>query len=415
MAKLSYRNVLERVIQVLDDFFSGFDPVTPAPAPVPDVPPGLREPELEAAILREPENDDGYLVYGDWLQAHGDPRGELVALQHAELLATGPEKKVLEKQVGDFMERHAQGLLGELYFRDSLHPSRYSGLSSGRVYWHWHLGFIQRAWLGSNHAYSLDVPRVLTELLTHPSARFLRALTVGLLDNDADSNHYEGILQHIVRHAPATLRELKVADVLENEFGLSRVRLGDVSPLYGALPQLHTLTLRGDMVLGTMHLPELRELTLETSGLSRESLRSILSASWPKLEKLVLWFGSPEHGGDVSFEDVRPLLDGAGMPRLVHLGLCNAGFTDAVCQALPSAPVLRRLTRLDLSLGTMTRTGAAALLGNAGAFAHLETLVLTENLLDASSVEALETFGPEVWLQDQRDADGSARTVAYRD
>lgn len=103
------------------------------------------------------------------------------------------------------------------------------------------------------------------------------------------------------------------------------------------------------------------------------------------------------------------------MHRLVHLGLCNAGFTDAVCEALPSAPGLRRLTRLDLSLGTMTRTGAAALLGNAGAFAHLEMLVLTENLLDESSVEALETLGPEVWLQDQRDAGRSAPVVACRD
>ncbi|MCP3062917.1 TIGR02996 domain-containing protein [Myxococcus sp. K38C18041901] len=413
MAKFDYRNMLTRVIQVLDDFFSGFDPVSPAPAPTPApvVSTELREPELEAAILRDPENDDAYLIYGDWLQARGVPRGELIALQHAVLLATAREKMGREKEVSDFFARHAREMFGELYAE----PSRYSGLSSGRVHWHWHLGFIQRAWLGSNHAYSLDVPRVLTELLTHPSARFLRALTVGLLDDAADSNHYEGIIQLIARYAPATLRELKVADVLENEFGLSRVRLGDVSSLYTALPRLHTLTLRGDMVLGAMHLPDLRELTIETSGLSRESLRSILSASWPNLEKLELWFGVAEHGGNVSFEDVRPLLEGTGMPRLVHLGLCNAGFTDAVCEALPSAPVLRRLTRLDLSLGTMTSKGAAALVAGAGAFAHLEMLVLTDNLLDDASVESLESLCPQVWLQDQRDDDGSAGNVAHRD
>ena len=39
-------------------------------------------PELEAAILEAPDNVDAYLVYGDWLQAQGDPRGELMALQH---------------------------------------------------------------------------------------------------------------------------------------------------------------------------------------------------------------------------------------------------------------------------------------------------------------------------------------------
>ncbi len=40
-------------------------------------------PELEPAIRENPDDQAGYQVYGDWLQAQGDPLGELVALQCA--------------------------------------------------------------------------------------------------------------------------------------------------------------------------------------------------------------------------------------------------------------------------------------------------------------------------------------------
>src|SRR5687767_3359435 len=39
-------------------------------------------PELEKRILANPDDAEAYLVYGDWLQSQGDPRGELVVLQH---------------------------------------------------------------------------------------------------------------------------------------------------------------------------------------------------------------------------------------------------------------------------------------------------------------------------------------------
>jgi uncharacterized protein (TIGR02996 family) len=39
--------------------------------------------EIEAAITAAPDDPSAYLVYADWLQSRGDPRGELIALQHA--------------------------------------------------------------------------------------------------------------------------------------------------------------------------------------------------------------------------------------------------------------------------------------------------------------------------------------------
>jgi uncharacterized protein (TIGR02996 family) len=40
--------------------------------------------ELETAIRAAPDERDGYLVAADWLQQHGDPQGELVALSVAD-------------------------------------------------------------------------------------------------------------------------------------------------------------------------------------------------------------------------------------------------------------------------------------------------------------------------------------------
>lgn len=40
-----------------------------------------RNPDLEAAIAANPLDRDPYVVFADWLQQQGDPRGELMSLQ----------------------------------------------------------------------------------------------------------------------------------------------------------------------------------------------------------------------------------------------------------------------------------------------------------------------------------------------
>lgn len=43
----------------------------------------LRNLDLEALIVANPDSRDGYILYSDWLQQHGDPRGEFIAVQLA--------------------------------------------------------------------------------------------------------------------------------------------------------------------------------------------------------------------------------------------------------------------------------------------------------------------------------------------
>src|SRR5688572_21924126 len=85
------------------------EPVEPAPAPLVV----HRNRELEDQIAEDPLAVEPYLVYADWLQAQGDPRGELIAVQHAEQLATTPaELRDLRARRDELVTRHRGHLLG---------------------------------------------------------------------------------------------------------------------------------------------------------------------------------------------------------------------------------------------------------------------------------------------------------------
>ncbi|MBA3817719.1 MAG: TIGR02996 domain-containing protein [Deltaproteobacteria bacterium] len=47
----------------------------------------LRDPELEAVLLADPDARGGYAVYADWLLERDDPRGELISVQFAREVA----------------------------------------------------------------------------------------------------------------------------------------------------------------------------------------------------------------------------------------------------------------------------------------------------------------------------------------
>jgi uncharacterized protein (TIGR02996 family) len=122
---------------------------TPPPTPA-------RDEELEGAILRDPSSPMAYLVYGDWLQQKGDPRGELIAL-HAALADAPP---------GDFPRLKAaeEALL-------SAHAAQFYGPlgrfpSARRTHLEWYMGFVEEI-----------CPRAAFEpeaFLSHPSARFVQ-------------------------------------------------------------------------------------------------------------------------------------------------------------------------------------------------------------------------------------------------
>jgi uncharacterized protein (TIGR02996 family) len=366
-------------------------------------------PELEATIFSNPDNADAYLVYGDWLQRQGDPRGELIALQHAALQASGDEAANLKKQIARHLKSFKDALLGDLA----------DALDEEELKVEWHLGFIRTARVGQkDYDSDRDIAELVKELLAHPSARFIRGLTIGMAHFD-DENDYADVIEGLTEALTGlggskTLQDLFIGDFeYPDDTEISWSHLHDLSPVLKLLPNLRSLRLRGGSAeLGNIDLPELREFTVETGGLPLSALKSIAAAKWPKLERLEVWFGQDNYGGEGGLEDIQPILDGKGLPNLKALGLCNAEFVDELCKVLPKAKVLPRLERLDLSQGTMSDEGARILAESAAAFAHLKHLDFTRNTLTGEGERAVAKLCPSVSAGNQREYDEDYRYSA---
>ncbi|WP_225410869.1 WGR domain-containing protein [Stigmatella hybrida] len=367
--------------------------------------PSATNPALEAAILADPDNVEAYLAYGTWLSEQGDPRGELIALQHALSQASGTEASNLKRKITVHLKTHQEHFLGELA----------EAVEDEELSVEWYLGFIRSARVAKkDYDSTRDIPDTALELLTHPSAKFLRGLTIGMAEFDGE-NVYDSVIEKLAEAGGSkTIQDLFIGDFqYPDEMEISWSHLNDVSPLLQVLPALRTLRLRGaSLELGKLHLPELREFTVETGGLPLSAVKSIVTAKWPKLERLEIWFGSENYGAEGGVKDIRPLLEGKGVPNLKRLGLRNSEFTDALCEVLPTAKVLPQLETLDLSMGTMSDKGAGVLAEHAAAFSHLRELDVTENTLTPAGQKLVAKLAGTVSAGNQREYDEEYRYAA---
>jgi uncharacterized protein (TIGR02996 family) len=117
-----------------------------------------RNADLEAAIVADPENPGGYLVYGDWLQVHGDPRGELIVIQHELETARGATWAKLKIRELELLTEHAGMFLGP-----AAAPHHWRNFD-------WRRGFIDRM----RADFVTDEGE---QLISHPSLAFVRALS----------------------------------------------------------------------------------------------------------------------------------------------------------------------------------------------------------------------------------------------
>ncbi|MFF0721475.1 STM4015 family protein [Micromonospora sp. NPDC003816] len=178
------------------------------------------------------------------------------------------------------------------------------------------------------------------------------------------------------------LRAIFLADLVSEQCELSWLTHDDITALLTAYPQLETLWVRGGEGLrldATRHVG-LRELRFESGGLPGTVVRAVGECDLPNLELLEMWLGRSDYGGDATVDDLAPLLAGAGLPALRRLGLRNADIADVVAGAVATAPVVPRLSVLDLSMGNLTDDGLAALLAGQS-LTHLAELDLHHHYL----------------------------------
>lgn len=276
-----------------------------------------RNPELEDAIVAAPNDAARYAVYGDWLQAQGDSRGELVSVQ-AALASTKDTKRFLE------LRQAEQRLLSAV--AASLVPAA----DSSQVKLSWRFGFVNGLELGVVR----DPPALLAQLLAHPALRFVQSVRLSMPDSPPSA-----CVAALITARPPLLKGLELA-----AGGASNLR-----DFQQAFPRLEHFTAAGlerdaeaDQVepLDANVVRDWSELrTLELSNLPvTDELRAVLRAApWRRLRRLGLRL--PELVRD----DVAAAL---ALPELKHVTL-SASIAGALA-ALAARPNLSALQELEL-------------------------------------------------------------------
>jgi len=317
-----------------------------------------RNPELERAIEDNPLDVQRLLVYADWLQGRDDPRGELIAVQHALSQEKDPGEFLrYRKAEQSLLQRFAPYFYGER-FKDYFHLARLQ----------WRLGFFGVVSLDLDAvAKEADVAEVLSALFDAPSARYLHELRLQVRELDLEGS---GVLRALAgENRPRALIALALGE-LGRRPGCN---LGDISSLWPAYRRLRRLeiTARG-VELGVPRLPELERLELRSAG--SELLRAVALGELPSLSHLALGFdrqGTP--ATELGF-----VLEGH-LPRLRRLGLLGApeALADPLLVDLADSRALPVLEVLDLSFSQLGAPAVRTLLQRPDRFGHLKRIVLT--------------------------------------
>jgi hypothetical protein len=237
------------------------------------------------------------------------------------------------------------------------------------------------------------------------NASKITSLIIGMWDYDNSSQAVVELLVSIRDRLP-NLTAIFVGDIDYQENQISWIQQSDLSPLLNAYPQLEHLQVRGNdgLSFGSLKHDCLKTLIVETGGLSVNRVREVCNAQLPQLEHLELWLGIDDYGGDATVEDLAPILAGNLFPKLTYLGLRDSAIADEVATAVATAPVLKQIEVLDLSLGNISDVGAAALLASPYLH-HLEKLDLNHNYISDKFVSQLEKLSIIVDVSDEQEAD----------
>ncbi|OLT25105.1 cytoplasmic protein [Actinomadura sp. CNU-125] len=235
------------------------------------------------------------------------------------------------------------------------------------------------------------------------------ALLIGYWGESDDVTYPALLLAEAAASFPK-LDSLFFGEITAGESEISWIVHGDISPIVRAFPGLRRLDVRGSdgLVFEPFESDALEVLRFESGGLPASTVRTVAACGLPNLRRLDLWIGVNAYGGDVSMDDLAPVLSGERFPSLRHLGLENAEWQDEIAAAVAAAPVVARLESLGLARGMLTDTGAEALLSGQP-LTHLRRLDLHHHFLSDAMMARLRNAlpGVEIDLGDQGDPEGA--------
>lgn len=281
------------------------------------------------------------------------------------------------------------------------------------------------SWRGPEFAYRLredyddevKVAERLAALLKQPGCGQMSSLIIGAWTEAYEGGGTGEFLPQVVAAAPqlAGLKHLFVGEMTYEECEISWINQGDMAPLLQAYPRLESLRIRGGTGLkfSTVRHDGLRELAIETGGLSRSTLRELFLCEFPALEHLELLLGEEHYGFDGGVEDLQPLLSGRLFPQLRFLGLMNSVIANDIAAVLVNSPIVGRVEVVDLSLGNLDDEGVASLAGLA-AYKNLRRLNISHHYASERAVAALATALPfELIADDRQEPDDEWRPIVH--
>jgi hypothetical protein len=259
------------------------------------------------------------------------------------------------------------------------------------------------AWRVATEFDGMPFAEVFEQFLSRVDTSRLTALVIGYWDASYDTGAVDPVevLAKAADRLPS-LRALFLGDITPEEQEISWIEHSDITPLFTAFPHLERLEVRGgggqglhdDMLrMDAVQSDVLKVLRFESGGLPANVVRAVASSELPNLERLELWLGVRDYGGDATVADLAPILSGERLPALRHLGLRNSAFQDEIAAAVAGAPVVAGLESLDLSLGGLSDEGAEALLSGQP-LTHLTWLDLHFHSLSDGMVDRMRAALP---------------------
>lgn len=309
---------------------------------------------LVELVLARPDDDAPRLVYADWLDERGNPRGEFIRLQCAlcRLTPDDPRRPTLVERERLLLTRHR----GEW-------DHQMSGLADG---WDYRRGFA-------------DAARGTARLFLERGGQLLRTAPIRELE---------------VHDVSGLLTPLAQAPWLDRLRGLTvfASRNPAVAPTLARSPQvksLHSLRLARNAIgdggaaalAGSPYLGQLRELDLAENRLGPPAARALAASSCLRMvESLDL------SGNAVGADGARTLIASSILTRLTRLRLArnSVGFA----KVLADSPGLDRLEELDLSGNELGDAGVRDLAGSPH-LTRLRRLGLSGNDLSVNAVREL--------------------------
>jgi hypothetical protein len=248
--------------------------------------------------------------------------------------------------------------------------------------------------------------KAVGRLISAPIGRFVRLVKISLgevFSGPSGLPNYDNVFAMITRARPLSLRCIEIDT---GGYQISWTDTGSLGPLLATARRIEEIDIEhGRISFGKkpVDLPNLRSLRLESGGLPAETIQVIASSHWPSLERMTIFFGAQNYGGNTTPEDLKGIFERPhAFPSLKHLALCNSEIQGAIAAGIATSPLLAQLKTLDLSKGILEDSEANVLIEHAKRFKHLERLDISENYLSPAIVDSLKALLPNVVAEGQR-------------